>query len=113
MIAVPRVRSNAEARRQLHDLAARRADLARSERLANALRECDASCGVGARQDEREFLAAPATRAVDLADDVLHRLCEHAQRTIAGRVAVAVVDRLEPVQVGEHEADSSVEALRT
>src|SRR6476469_2926500 len=79
---------------------------------ARALGEARGAVEVGARQDDRELLAAPACRDVDLADRLAQRLGELDEYPVADRMSEAVVDRLEAVEVSEHEGDRAAEALR-
>ena len=87
-------------------------DLARGERVLDAFRQHDTSGNVGARQDHRELFAAPAAGTVDLANDLAHRLRKRVQRTVTGGMSVLVVDRLDPVEIGEHETQVAAEPLR-
>ena len=63
------------------------------------------------REHYRELLAAPARGDVDLAHALAERLRELDQDAVADRVAVAVVDGLEAVEVGQRERDRPAEAL--
>ena len=82
-----------------------------SSARAGALGQAGGALEVGAGQDDRELLAAPAGGHVDLAHALAQRLGELDEHAVADRVAEAVVDRLEAVEVGEHEGDRAAEAL--
>ena len=92
-------------------LTVRRKDLALGQRNAQALGHLGGSVEVGARQDHRELLSAPAGGGVDLAHRFPERRGEVAQDHVAGRMAVAVVHRLEVVHVGEDQRDRTAQAL--
>src|SRR3954469_1848019 len=83
----------------------------RLDRLPDALGELRAAGEVGAGEDERELLPAPASRGVDLADGRVEDPSHRAQHDVAGRVPVAVVHALEAVDVEEDERHLA--ALRT
>ena len=78
---------------------------------AHALGELRRSLLVGARQQEKELLPAPAAREVRLAERVAEHLGEGPQDRVADGVAVLVVDVLEPVEVGEDDRERRLEAL--
>src|SRR4029079_896870 len=89
-----------------------REDRAFLESAPRTLGEPGGAVELGARQDDCELLAAPAGRHVDLADALPQRLRELHEHAVADGVAEAVVDRLEVVEVGEHERAGAAEALR-
>ena len=64
------------------------------------------------RRDQRELVAAQAREVVDLADRLAARVRDGAQDGVADRVAVDVVDRLEAVEVEQHERDVAARDLR-
>ncbi len=66
----------------------RRLHQSRLDDLAHALRELHAAFGVRSRQDEREFLAAPARGHVAVADSRPQRVRELLQQLVAEGVAV-------------------------
>jgi hypothetical protein len=68
---------------------------------AHALDEDGGVLDAGLRQQRDELLTAVATQTVDVAARVPQDVCELDEHTIAGLVAVRVVDGLEAVQV-EH-----------
>ena len=68
---------------------------------ASTMRSHAGAGGPGATT--RELVAADARQAVAVADHARARLGHGAQDGVAGRVAVVVVDRLEAVEVEEHE----------
>ncbi len=62
------------------------------------------AASIDAGQHDREFLAAVACHQVATAAECLvERLCDLAQDVIAARVAVAVVEQLELIEIEEHE----------
>ena len=58
----------------------------------------------GAGEDERELVAAEPAGDVAAARDVGEHLGDTAQHSVAGQVAVGVVDALEPVEVDEQQS---------
>ena len=66
---------------------------------------------IRAGKEQRELLAAVAGGRVDVADGLLEHLGECPQDVVPGQVAVAVVDALEVVQVGDHERERAAVAL--
>src|SRR4051794_25385653 len=105
-------RRDAEARGDRDPLASGADDLERLERRAGALCHRRAAGCVGARENERELLAAPPSGDVDLPSGVAQGAGERAQHEVARGVPEAVVDVLEPVEVGEDEAEVAAEARR-
>src|SRR5262249_31996796 len=103
---------DAEAGGERDRLASGREDLARSQHLAHALGDRDSAGRTRTRQDQGKLLAAPSARGVDVAHHLVQRLPEHAQHVIAAQMAELVVDRLEALEAGEHEAYTAAEALR-
>jgi len=59
----------------------------------------------GVRQQDHEFVAAPAAGSVGVARRLLQQRGESAQQAVASLVPVAVVDRLEAVQIDEDERE--------
>src|SRR5919108_522877 len=103
---------DAETRRDLDHSAVGRREALLTDRLADPLPETAAALEVRAGQKERELLAAPAAREVDLADALAHPVGEGLEHLVAGRMAPAVVDPLEVVDVSEDQRQRLVEALR-
>ena len=66
---------------------------------AHALGHCEAERRRAVRQDHRELFTADPGHRVHRADAVLQRVRHALQHQVAGRVAVAVVDLLEVVDV--------------
>ena len=66
------------------------------------LRDLAGDVQVGLRHHDDEFLAAVAARQIDATDRLADAHREFAQHVVAGVVAVAVVDRLEEVDVEHH-----------
>ena len=66
----------------------------------------------GLGEDHRELVAADAARNVGAADDAEHPLGRLGEHAVAGEVADPLVDRLEVVEVDEHEAEAPVVAVR-
>src|SRR5213078_2087252 len=63
-------------------------------------------------KDDGDLLAAVAPGKVELADRVCKDARHLAEHGVAGLVTEAVVDGLEVVDVGDHEADARAEATR-
>jgi len=61
---------------------------------------------VGLDQQRGELVAADASHLVGLADPLAERRAHALEHTVAGRVAVAVVDRLEAVHVEQHHGEA-------
>src|SRR6266540_5379097 len=106
-----RCRGDAEARSHGDRRPVRRKDDPAGERDADALRDLRSAVEIGAREDEEELLAAPPTGEVDVAERLLQEDGELTEDGVAGGMAVAVVDVLEPVEVGDHNSKRSAEAL--
>src|SRR4051794_10212991 len=102
---------DAEADRDVDARAVGREDRPLLQRAPSALGETGGAVEVGAWQHDRKLPPAPACRHVDLAHALAQRLGELDEHAIADRVAEAVVDRLEVVEVGEHERHRAAEAL--
>ena len=66
---------------------------------------------VGRAGDDRELVAAAAGDQLVLAHGVGDRLGDDAQRLVADRVRVLVVDALETLEVEHHDGDPAVAAL--
>ena len=66
---------------------------------------------VGSGQQEHELLPAPAADGVDVAASFLERPGELAENDVAGRMAVAVVDALEVVEIGQDDRKRPAETL--
>src|SRR5262249_59736288 len=77
----------------------------------DALGDLGTSSQVGAGKDDQELLASPAAGQIDVAHGLLEELGELAEDGVTGRVAEAVVDVLEPVQVGNHDREWAAETL--
>ena len=92
-------------------LAARQLDGGRLEPGADPLGQLERAGKVGLGQDQRELLAAIASREVDVPDPRTEDLADGPQNGVARRVAVAVVDGLEVVQVQEHERERVADAV--
>jgi hypothetical protein len=71
----------------------RRASSDVKQEIVGEARRCRVS---GIRSDDREFIAAPASAGVGLAQRVLDGACGGAKHLISGFVAPLVVDRLRP-----------------
>ena len=98
------VGGNPETRGDRHLLPVRHEHPACLGRRPGALSETRTADGAGAREHERELLAAPATRDVALAHRLSQRGGECLQDLVAGGVPVPVVHLLEEVEVCEHDA---------
>src|SRR5688572_30976052 len=83
----------------------------RGQGLAEPLGEALRALEIGLRQEDRELLAAVARGKVDLTDGRAQDVGEGLEDVVAGLVAVAVVDLLEVVEVGEDEREAAAEAL--
>src|SRR5205814_6047120 len=81
------------------------------ERRAQPLGEVLRALDVRAREEDRELLAAPARDVVNLSYRLEDGLGELPQDEVAGRMPVAVVDRLEVVEVGEDQRERIAEPL--
>ncbi len=88
----------------------RHAVLARLRGGAQALGELHRAVGAGGRQRDRELVAADAIGAVAGALGRADGLGERLQALVAGLVAAGVVDRLEVVEVDQHERERRVGA---
>src|SRR6266566_3081798 len=66
---------------------------------------------VSARQDEDELLPAPAPSEVDVPDGLLEKDGELTQDCVACGMTVAVVDVLEPVEVGHDDCQGAAETF--
>ena len=77
------------------------------ERRAQPLRRPVRVLGVGAGQDHHELLAAVAGRLIALAQVLVEQPRERAQRRVARRMAVGVVELLEVVEVEDHEPEAA------
>lgn len=82
------------------------------DRRAEPLRDDRRAPGVGLRQQQHELLAALPEGEVDLADLAAHPAGELGQHGVPRRVAVRVVDGLEPVQVEGEDAEHPAEPAR-
>src|SRR5581483_9828737 len=82
-----------------------------AQRRPDALGKLGAALGVGAREQNDELLPAPAAREVGLADGQPEDGGELAQDVVADGVPMAVVDRLEVVEVGDNERERRVETV--
>jgi hypothetical protein len=89
---------DADAHRQ-RDVSARRADDHLADRPAQPLGDVQRAVDAGARHEHPELLAAGAGDVVDAAPDLPQHAADLAQHRVAGRVAEAVVDVLEVVDV--------------
>ena len=72
---------------------------------ADALEQRRHVAGVGARQDQRELVAADPGRVVTEAQDVEETGGEGADRGVTAGVAFGVVDLLEVVEIDDHEGE--------
>src|SRR5919108_2073392 len=104
-------RRHAEARGDWDGVALRREDDPPGEGRADPLRHLRTTAQIGPREDEEELLPAPASREVDAAEGCLEHGRELTQDGVAGRMPVAVVDVLEPVEVGDDERERPAEAF--
>ena len=68
---------------------------------------------VGSGQNDGELLAAGAGREIDRADGVADDRREGPQHVVAELMPVAVVDRLEVVEVGDQERETASEPKQT
>src|SRR5262249_36754067 len=82
------------------------------ERDAQALRGRERAGLVRLAEDERELLASEAARRVRRAERLVEELADALQHLVAERMAVRVVERLERVDVEEHERQNASVALR-
>ncbi len=108
--AVGRVRRHPD--RAGHRGAVDRLERMRRHEVPDALGRLGGAGQIGLRQDGDELLATPSADRVDPAQRAGHHLAELSQRTIAGVVPIPVVDRLEEIDVDEHEAEAAVVAPR-
>ena len=67
---------------------------------------------VGIREDDGELVAADPVRAIAAAHDRGRDLADRRQESIAGIVALAVIDRLEAVDVEDQEGERGSLPLR-
>src|SRR6266508_89374 len=88
-----------------------REDDAPCERGPDPFRDLGPAGEIRAREDEDEFLAAPAPGEVDVAQRLLEEYRELPQDGVSRRVPVAVVDVLEPVEVRDHDGQRAAETL--
>ena len=88
-------------------------DGAAGEGPPDPLGELGPAGDVGARQDEDELLPAPAPSEVDVPDGLLQKHGELTQDCVARGMTVAVVDVLEPVEVGHDDCQGAAETLDT
>jgi hypothetical protein len=58
--------------------------------------------------DDDEFVAAPANNDIGVARDLLEHTRESVEQSIAGRVAVSVVDFFEAVEIEQKEHDVGI-----
>ena len=84
---------------------------ARGQCLAQPLGETLGAFEVGLGKEDGELLAAVPRRRTDLADGRAQDVGERLKDVVASLVAVAVVDLLEVVEVGEDEREAPAEAL--
>ena len=103
------VASCPEAGRYLEGGSVRRRDEQFLEILADLLRQCACSAQIRSGQHDSEFLASVTAREVQLANGLGQGLSDTSQNVVARLVAVGVVDRLEVVDVGDHEGDVRAE----
>ena len=80
-----------------------------SRSSSSAAKPSAAASPVQRTEDRRELVAADPRHDVGLAHADAQRMGELAQRLVARRVAVAVVELLEPVEVADH--DVGVDAV--
>ena len=80
------------------------------DRLADALAGRERGLRVGERHQREELLAAAAHDDVGGAQDIAEQLRRPHQHLVAGAVAVAVVDRLEVVEVDDGDAEQAADA---
>ena len=83
------------------------------DRVCEALGQLARLVLAGAHRDHRELVAALTAADVLLAQRVAQRDRDEPQRVVAGEVAELVVDRLEAVEVHQHEREGVVVAPRT
>src|SRR4051812_25682330 len=103
---------DAEARGDRHLDTTPDRDPATGDRGPRALGATLSACDVRTAEAEGALLAAPTAGSVALAPRLAERGGELLQHDIADRVAEPVVDELEVVEVGEHEARAAAEARR-
>ena len=84
------------------------ADLEILDRDAQALGDPHGVVLGRTREQQRELLAAEAVEQLERAQRTAHRVGDVAQHGVADAVAVIVVDGLEVVEVGQHDADRLV-----
>ena len=77
------------------------------EVVAHPFENVDRLESVELGQHHHELLAAPARDQVVVAEGLLGGLGEQAQRTVAGLVAVGVVELLEPVEVRDDDREQA------
>src|SRR4029450_6130858 len=98
-------RADAECRR------VRPCELVLGEGLPDPLGELCAAFEIRSRQEEHELLTAPASCQVDLPDARLKQIGKRPEHFVSRRMAEAVVDRLEVVEICEDEGKRLAEAL--
>src|SRR3954471_5145709 len=104
-----RERRDAEARGDRDRGAVGSEDDPRRQRAPDPLGDECAALHVGAGQDEQELLPTPARGQVDVSERVVEDDAELAQHAVARLMAVAVVDVLEVVEVGENDGERAAE----
>src|SRR5438876_5626230 len=82
-----------------------------AEQAADALGQLGPAFEIGPRQDENELLPTPAAGEVDVPDGLLEECGELSEDRVAGRMAVPVVDVLEPIEVGDDDGQGPAEPL--
>ena len=87
-------------------------ELALGDRTADALRDLHRLLGRGLRQEDRELLAAEAGRHVVVAQLLAEDLRDALQHGVTGKMAVAVVDVAQEVEVGHDQRHRALEATR-
>src|SRR6516162_434772 len=96
---------HAEARSDLDGAGANRHHRTGRNQAASALSEVDAARDADADEDQGELLAAPTARDVALANRAGECVRKGTKDLVAGGVAEAIVDLLEVIEIGEHEAE--------
>ena len=82
-----------------------------AQRIAHALRLHQRAGGLAVVHQQREFLAAQAAEAVAGAHRALHHPRKMSQRLVAGGVTMAVIDRLEEIDVQQQHHQPAVVTL--
>ena len=80
------------------------------QRGAQSLRELESAPRASVREDDGELVAADAVRLICAAHRRAQRVGERADALVAGLVAVRVVERLEIVEIDQHQGQRQARA---